>query len=195
MNLPFGLPNMKDWGNKVNESAKEITTTYEHKLAEYRNTLEYYRKWLLEYSDKCEEYEHGIGVNKSIGVQTAMDLTYIKEQGEKTIELMEDLDKVKINNVLLELEKLKAVMESTSENLEGIDKNVVNRISELLIELQKQNAIMNKQYQQEYTADLEALNRRVGRGHALLWFVFIFNLIGISGIAFLILYVLEIIPF
>jgi hypothetical protein len=195
MNLPFGLPNAKDRGNKMKENAKEVTTTYELKLAEYRNTLENYRKWLLEYSDKCEEYEHRIGVHKLNEVQTAMDLTYIKEQGEKTMGLMEDLDKVKFNSIILELEKLKAVLERTTENLEGIDKNVVNRISELLIELQKQNTLLNKQYQEEYAAGLQALDRRVRRGHALLWFVFIFNLIGISGIAFLILYVLEIIPF
>jgi uncharacterized protein YicC (UPF0701 family) len=195
MNLPFGLPNAKDRGNKMKENAKDVTTTYEHKLAEYRSTLENYRKWILEYSDKCEEYEHRIGVNKLNGVQTAMDLTYIKEQGDKTMELIEDLDKIKFNSIMLELENLKAVMEKTGENLDGIDKNVVNRISELLIELQKQNTFLCKQYQEENTAGLQALDRRIRRGHAVLWFVFIFNLISISGIAFLILYVLEIIPF
>lgn len=124
-----------------------------------------------------------------------MDLTYIKEQGDKTIELMEDLDKVGIKSIMLELEKLKAVLETTGENLDGIDKNVVNRISELLIELQKQNTFLYKQYQEESSASLQALDRRVKRGHVMLWFVFIFNLVGISGIAFLILFVLEIIPF
>lgn len=195
MNLPFGLPNMKDLGNKMKEDAKEMNATYEHKLAEYRDTLEYYRKWLLEYSDKREEYEHRAGSQKLTGVQTAMDLTYIKEQGEKTMELVDDLNKVKINSILLELGKLNAALEATNENLEGLDKNVVNRISELLIELQKQNTLQNKQYQADILTDIYALDRRVRRGHALLWFVFVFNLIGISGIAFLILYVLEIIPF
>lgn len=195
MNLPFGLPNMRDRGNKMKESTKEIASTYENKLSEYRNTLDYYRKWLLDYSDKCEEYEHRMGTLKSYDVQTAMDLTYIKEQGEKAMELIENLDKVKISNIMLELEKLKAVLEIASDSLEGIDKNVVNRISELLIELQKQNALLYKQYQEECEVGLEALDRRVRRGHALLWFIFVFNLIGISGIAFLILYVLEIIPY
>ncbi len=195
MNMSFGLPTLKERGNKMKVSTKEITTTYEQKLEEYRNTLENYKKWLLEYSDKCEVYENSIGVQKCNGVQTAMDLTYIKEQGEKTMELMEDLDKVKINNIMLELEKLKAILVTTSDNLEGVDKNVVNRISELLIELQKQNALLSKQYQEEQIIKLQALDRRVQRGHALLWFVLAFNLIGISGIAFLILYILEIISF
>lgn len=195
MNLPFGFPNMKDLGNKMKEEAKEINASYEHKLSEYRDTLEYYRKWLLEYSDKHEELEHRVGNHKLGSVQTAMDLTYIKEQGEKTMELVEDLNKVKINSILLELGKLNATLESSSENLEGLDKNVVNRISELLIELQKQNTIQNKQYQTDIITDIYSLDRRVRRGQAILWFVFVFNLIGISGIAFLILYVLEIIPF
>jgi hypothetical protein len=195
MNLSFGLPNSKVRGNKMKENAKEITSSYDHKLADYRNTLESYRKWLLEYSDRCEEYEHRIGVHNLNGVQTAMDLTYIKEQGEKTIDLMEDLNKVKIGSVILELEKMKAVLETTGDNLEGIDRNVVNRISELLIELQKQNTFLYKQYQDECITGLNALDRRVRKGHALLWFVFVFNLISISGIAYLILYVLDILPF
>ncbi len=195
MNLPFGLSNMRDMSNKMKEDSKEITATYEHKLAEYRDTLEYYRKWLLEYSDKHDQSEHRPGSHKLTGVQTAMDLTYIKEQGEKTMELVEDLNQVKINIILLELEKLKIGLEAAGENLEGLDKNVVNRISELLIELQKQNTIQMKQYQADLATDIYALDRRIRRGHALLWFVFVFNLIGISGVAFLILYVLDIIPF
>ena len=111
------------------------------------------------------------------------------------MELGEDLNQVKINIILLELEKLKIGLEAAGENLEGLDKNVVNRISELLIELQKQNTIQMKQYQADLATDIYALDRRVRRGHALLWFVFVFNLIGISGVAFLILYVLDIIPF
>jgi hypothetical protein len=195
MNLPFGLPNMKELGNKMREDAKEVTSIYENKLAEYRDTLEYYRKWLIEYSNKYEESEHRQGGQRLTGVQTAMDLTYLKEQGEKTMELMEELNKVKVNAILLELEKLNTSLEAANDNLDSMDKNVVNRISELLIELQKQSTLQNRQHQESLSAEISALDRRVRRGHALLWFVFIFNLIGISGIAFLILYVLEIIPF
>ncbi len=195
MNLPFGLPGMKDRGNRMMENAKEITESYEHKLAEYRNTLDHYRKWLQEYSDKCEEYENRMGEYKPFDVQTAMDLTYIKEQGEKAMELIEDLDKVKVSNIMLELEKLKAGLELAGDSLEAIDKNAVNRISELLIELQKQESFLIRQYHDEYITGQQALDRRVSKGHVLLWFLFVFNLIGLSGIVFLILYVLEVIPF
>lgn len=195
MNLPFGLSNMRDMGNKMKDEAKEITATYEHKLAEYRDTLENYRKWLIDYSDRNEEYEHKRGGRKLNDIQTAMDLTYLKEQGEKTMEFIEDLDKIKINNIMLELEKLNLLLVAANESLEGVDKNIVNRISELLIELQKQSLLQIKQNQENLSTEIFTLDRRVRRGHALLWFLLVFNVIGISGIAFLILYVLEMIPF
>ncbi len=195
MNLPFALPNKKDFGNKMKEDVKDMNASYEHKLAEYRDTLEYYRKWLLEYSDKHEDLEHRGNGHKLNNVQTAMDLTYIKEQGEKAMELMDDLSSTKFNRILSELEKMNTGLETANENLNGLDKNVVNRISELLIELQKQSNLWNKQFQADVVTDIYALDRRVRRGHALLWFVFVFNLIGISGVVFLILYALEIIPF
>lgn len=194
MNLPFGLPIVKDLGIKRREETKEITAMYEHKLAEYRDTLEYYKK-LLEYSDKLEENDRKSLDKKYAGVQAAMDLTYLKEQGEKTIELIEDMNKSTISNIMTELEKLNIALLNTNENLEGIDKNVINRLSELLIELQKQNSFQYKQYQSDITAHMGDLEHRVKKGHALLWFLFVFNLISISGIVFLILYSLEIIPF
>lgn len=195
MNLPFGLYNVKDLGNKMKEEAKEVTTMYEHKLAEYRTTLENYKRWLLEYADKLETSEHRNSDQKMISVQTALDLTYLKELGEKNTDLLEELNRGAISNILLELEKLNAVLMNTNESLEGIDKNAVNRISELLVELQKQNTFQNKQHQTDLTANMDLLGKRVTRGHALLWFLLLFNLISISGIAFIILYVLEIIPF
>lgn len=194
MNLPFGLPIVKDLGLKKREETKEITAMYEHKLAEYRDTLEYYKK-LLEYSDKLEESDRKSLDKKYAGVQTAMDLTYLKEQGEKTIELIEGMNKSTISNIMIELEKLNIALLNANENLEGIDKNVVNRLSELLIELQKQNSFQYKQYQSDITAHMGDLEHRIKKGNALLWFLFVFNLISISGIAFLILYSLEILPF
>jgi Txe/YoeB family toxin of Txe-Axe toxin-antitoxin module len=195
MNLPFGLFSVKDMSNIMKEEAKEVTTMYEHKLAEYRTTLENYKRWLLEYADKLETSEHRNADQKLISVQTALDLTYLKEQGDRTMDLLEDLNKGSISNIQMELEKLNSALMNANESLEGVDKNVVNRISELLIEIQKQTAFQNKQHQTDLTANMELLGRRVTKGHTLLWFLFIFNLISISGLAFLILYVLEIIPF
>ena len=119
----------------------------------------------------------------------------MKEQGDRTIELIDDMNKGTINRIMQELERLDILLTEANENVNGLDKNTVNRISELLIELQKQTAHQNKQYQTELSAKMDRLEQRVKKGHALLWFLFIFNLISISGIAFLILTILDIIPF
>lgn len=194
MNLPFGIPAVKDLGVRKKEETREIAAMYEHKLAEYRDTLEYYKK-LLEYSDKLEENDRKSVDRRHSAIQTAMDLTYLKEQSDKMMELLEDAGKGTLKNIIAELDKLNIALLNTNDSLEGVDKNVVNRLSELLIELQKQDSVQYKQYQTDLTNHLNDLERRVKKGNALLWFLFIFSLVSISGMAFLILYALGILSF
>jgi hypothetical protein len=194
MNLPFGIPGVRDFGKRKEENP-EAAAQYRQKLAEYRETLDNYRKMISEYSGKLEGYDRHSVESQLSKVQYALDLTYIKEQGDKMLELLEAMNKGPANKTLTELEGLITSLVDTNYKLEGLDKNVVNRISELMVELQKQTAFQNKQFQTELSADMELLSRRVRKTNALLWFIFIFSLIGISGIAFIILYILEIIPF
>ena len=195
MNLPFGLLGVKDLGGKKKEEIQEVTATYERKLAEYRDTLEFYKKWLLEYTSSIGGTDRKAVEQSLSSVQAAMDLTYLKEQGEKTMELIGELGGETVDKLLSELEIVKTALAETGYQLEGLDKNVVNRLSELVIELQKQASAQNKQYQAELTSQVEHLERSVRKGHALVWFLFVFNLMSISGIVFIILYILEIIPF
>lgn len=195
MNLPFGLPGARDLGGKKKEDVQEVTAMYERKLAEYRDTLEFYKKWLLEYSSSVEGAQRTVQEQSFTNIQAALDLTYLKEQGEKSIELMGQLSKEAADRLLSELELIKVNLADTADQLGGMDKNVVNRLSELLIELQKQTNTQNKQCQTELAAQVEHLEGRVRKSQALLWFLFIFNLISISGIAFIVLYILELLPF
>ncbi len=194
MNLPFGLSGVKDIGKRKEENP-EVTAQYKHKLAEYRETLENYRAMISEYSGKLEGYDRKSVESQLNKVQYALDLTYIKEQSDRMLELLEEMSKGPGDKIQAELESLVTTLVDTNIKLEGLDKNVVNRISELMIELQKQTALQDKQYQTELSADMERLSRSVKKTNALLWFIFVFSLIGISGIAFVILYILEIIPF
>lgn len=194
MNLPFGLPGVKDLGKRKEENP-ELAAQYKHKLAEYRETLDNYKKMVMEYSGKLEGFDKRSMDNQLNSIQTALDLTYIKEQGERALELLEDMSKGPGSKSLSELEEIVTTLVDTNYKLDSLDKNVVNRLSELLIELQKQTAFQSKQYQTELSSSVEMLSRSIKKTNALLWFVFIFNLIGISGTAFIILYILEIIPF
>jgi len=194
MNLPFGIPGMKDLGKRKEESS-DAAAQYKHKLAEYRDTLENYRRMISEYSGRLEGYDRNTVEGQLSKVQFALDLTYIKEQGDKMLELLEAMSKKPEDKTSAELEGLLTTLVDTNYKIDGLDKNVVNRISELMLELHKQMTLQNKQYQTELSTSMELLSRKVKRTNALLWFVFIFGLTGISGIAFIILYILEVIPF
>ncbi|MDF2943140.1 MAG: hypothetical protein K0S01_1998 [Herbinix sp.] len=195
MNLPFGLPAVKEIGLKKRDGSIESAALYERKLLEYRDTLENYKKCILEYSGKLEGYDRRTVDNQLSIVQTALDLTYIKEQGERTVDLLEDLKDGHLTKSLIQLEGLITAMVDTNYKLEGLDKNVVNRLSEMLLELQKQTVAQNKQLQSELITGIEKLTKTVKKGHTLLWFLIIFNILGLSGLAFLVLYIMEIIPF
>ena len=195
MNLPFGLPTSIEIGRKKRDGSSEATVLYERKLADYRDTLKYYKRCILEYSSKLEGYDKRTIDNQLSIVNTALDLTYIKEQGDKTYDFLKDMTEGSINKSLLQLESLITTLVDTNYKLEGLDKNVVNRLSELFLELQKQSVNQNKQLQEELIAEVEKLSKSVKKGHALLWFVIVFNLIGLSGLAFLVLYVMDMIPF
>ncbi len=194
MNLPFGIPGVKDLGKRKEENP-EAVAQYKHKLTEYRDTLENYRKIISEYSGKLEGYDRNSVESQLSKVQYALDLTYIKEQGDKILELLTTMNKGSSDKLMTELEGLITTLVDTNYKLEGLDKNVVNRVSELMVELQKQTAFQNKQYQTEISISMEQLTRKMKKTYALLWFIFIFGLIGISGIAFIVLYILEVIPF
>jgi chromosome segregation ATPase len=209
MNLPFGLTNMKDTFGKRKEESTEAAALYERKLAEYRDALENYKRCILEYSGKLDGYDKRSMDNQLSIVQTALDMTYLKEQGDKTAELLNDVNRLAsetsrqledmmtgpVAKTSASMESLAASILQTNYKLEGLDKNVVNRLSELLLELQKQVMYQNKQLQAEAMDSIDRLTHTVKKGHAILWFVLAFNLLGLSALAFLILYIMEIIPF
>lgn len=200
--LPFGISMIKSPGNKkpyvkpVNSEIKtEATIMYEQKLVEYRDTLENYKKCILEYSGKLDNYDNRSMDNQLSIVQSAIDLSYLKEQGDRNAELLEDLGTEEISKILVQLENMMATMVETNLKLEGMDKNVVSRLSDLVLELQKQIMFHNKQFQTETAISIEKLSKTAKNSKLLLWFLFVFNMISLGGIVFLILYLLEIIPF
>ena len=193
MNLPFGLP-AKDLG-KRKEGSLEAAALYEHKLADYQHTLENYKRYLTESLSKQDSEERRYVDSQLSLVQMALDLTYLKEQGDKLTELLQETKQGPITRTLSEIEGLITAIADTNYKLEGLDKNVVNRLSELCIELQKQTSVQMKSNLSELTIKLELLEQKAKRSNALLWFLFIFNILSLSGIAFLIVYIFGIIPY
>lgn len=194
MNMPFGLPVVKEIGIRKRDDQGEATAHYARKLSEYREALEIYRKCILEYSQKLEGYDRRSIDNQLSIVQTALDLTYIKEQEDKIFESLEEMKQGTFAKTLSQMESLLSAILDTNYKLDALDTNVVNRLSELLLELQKQTMLQTKQMETEVAANLEKLTKSVKKGHGLLWFLVVFNILGLGGLAFVILYVLEIIP-
>ena len=195
MNLPFGLPNVKETALRRYYETAEVTALYEHKLAEYRDILESYKKCILEYSDKLDGYDKRSMNNQLSIVQMALDMTYLKEQGDKTIELLSVKNTDTSDMILKTLVDITASMTDTKDNLDSLDKNVVNRLSELVLELQRQSVEHNRLLQAEVLTGMDKLTRKVKRGNILLWFFVIINLLTLGTVAFFGLYYFDMIPF
>lgn len=223
MNLPFGLPVSRESSVKRREDNAEVTALYERKLSEYRDSLEFYKKCIIQYASKLDTYDRRSMDNQMAIIESALDMTYIKEQGDKTLGLISDMKTGSMEKTLLSLDKLMLTIADTNYRLEnidktvelldksmnsldqkigimakdvdGIDKNVVNRLSELFIQIQKQTVYQNKELQTELVTGIDKLHKSVKKGHILLWMIFICNFLGICGAVVYVLYYLEIIPF
>lgn len=195
MNLPFGLPTVKELGLKRKEEAMEVAALYEHRLAEYKITLESYKKYIEENLGKQEAEDRRPIEDQLSIVQMALDLTYLKEQGEKLSEQLNEMEKGSVTKISSELESLVTALVDTNYKLEGLDKNTVSRLSELLVELQKQSTFLMKQNQTELLSGMVSLEKKVKRNSVLLWFLLSFNLLSLSGIVFVILYIFELLPY
>lgn len=194
-NLPFGLSVLKDTAARKREESSHTSEQYEHKLAEYRDALENYKKCILAYAGKLENYDKSNLDNQLSVVQTALDITYLKEQGDRLIELLEEIKTDKLDKTLANLEHLITAVLDTNYKMEGLDKNAVNRISEVIVELQKQTSSKNYEQHAELERDIDILNSKVRKNNVLLWFLFAFNILSLGGLVFVILYIMKVIPF
>lgn len=179
MNLPFGLVSKKESIQKRREDEQELYRLGKI-LDEYQNALEEYSSTIKEYSDRLGYYEKNTKEKQLASAITSLDITYLKEQGDKNAE---------------QLDAMAAALTDANTAVNSLDRNVVNRISELLLELQKQELNQSNQKHEEMLKAIDRLTRAVKRGRALRILLFILNLFSVGLCVFLVLYVLEIIPF
>jgi hypothetical protein len=219
--FPFGIPGSKTEEKKQETGTIPVTKNpyavmneqalrYEQKLTEYEAALEKSLSCMEHYAGKLEELSRRPAEkpeNQLSLVQAAVDLTYIKEQGKELRSLLEELrDSINSGNLeqftkvlaqgnksAEQQESLLTTLIDTNYKLEGLDKNVVNRLTDVQVELQKQTLFQYKQNQTELQAHLDILTKSVKRNKLLLWLVFIFQFLGLGALTFIILYLLEII--
>ncbi len=194
MNLPFGLPNMKETIVRKKDETTEAAALYERKLREYRDTLEIYKNCIEEYSGKLEIIDKKTLEEQLSLVQTALDITYLKEQSDRSFEMIEEMKQETLTKFQTTLEGLTTAVLDANYKLEGLDKNAVNRLSEFMMEMQKQSAGQSKQWKQELQEELEIVHDKVKKNHSLVIFLIVLNVLGLSGIAFLVLIVMGAFP-
>lgn len=191
MNLPFSLPVMKEVTVRKKDESAQARAIYEQELAEYREALEAYKKCILEYAEKLDGYDKRSMDNQLSIVQAALDITYIKEQEDKSVELLEDIKAGSTKKTLQDLENLVAVTTEANHKLTGMDQRVVNQISDVLMDLQKQSLDYNKQLQDHLSEGIDKLNCKVRKNHTLLWIILIFNFIGLNALILMVLYIIR----
>lgn len=198
MNLfPFTVPGLKDSTIiKKREIDQVAATKYREKLAEYRETLESYKKFIEEHNKK-QYYSSKSSLEHNVTyVQLSLDLTYIKEQGDRILEQLEDMKNQQNNYILIQIENLMAAIVETNLKLEALDnKNMVGHLTEILMELQKQSLYQLRQVETGLWNRMDHLEKSIKGSKRLLWFLIILNFIGIGGLTFTILYILDVISF
>jgi hypothetical protein len=187
MNLPFGISNGKENVIKKREEEGRSILRYERKLADYRDTLENYKNCIIEYSNRLDNDEKRSFSNQLSIIQTALDITYMKEQGDKVLDYLEDLKLGPINEITFSLEKLTNAIVDTNYKIEGLDDHIINSVSIQLAEFQKEIYQYYSLRQEELAASLQKLDKKVNKNNNLLWFLLLLNLISLAGLAFFVL--------
>jgi len=192
MNLPFGITGVKESSITKKEYDIRSISKYERKLADYRDTLETYKNCITEYSSRLDNYEKRSFNNQLSIIQTALDITYMKEQGDKVLDLLEEFKLGPLSQMNYEMDKLTESIVDTKQKLDNIDENIINNVCELLAEGQKQTQIHNMTIQEELISNVERLDNKVRVSNSLIWFLVVFNILTLSGLAFVIWYITDV---
>jgi hypothetical protein len=132
---------------------------------------------------------------EDIVLRTSTDLEYIKDMSVKTIELLSIIKSDQEKKAQEQLENLITSIIETNFKLDEMDKGIVNRVSEISTEVQRLIVYQNKQIKSQREDNIDRLTGDVRKNSNLIWFVIGFQILGLSALAAIILYVLEIIPF
>lgn len=192
---------------------KEITDyakdKSEPRLAQYKEVLKRYKQSMEEYTQRLSAINNNSSDSKLTLVQTEMQLSQIKNQGEEILLLLEEIktkngdgSQEKSEEALSQgsksldlLESLMATIIETNYKLEEMDKSLINNLTSILSELHKQLLF---HFREEHTVLQEnylKLQKTVKGNRGFLWVLFVIQFIGLGALAFIILYLLDFIYF
>lgn len=179
------------------------------RLEQYKEVLKRYKQSMEEYTQKLRQIDNQTEGGQIAHVQTSMQLSQIQNQSEEILLLLEEL-KLKggdwtqeQNEEILTLtrktedhiESLMTTIIETNYKLEEMDKRLISSITSVLSEVHKQ---LLYQIREDNTGLRESYNRlqkKVKANNLLLWILFVLQFISLGALAFIILYLMDIIYF
>lgn len=165
-------------------------------VARYKELLNRYIKTMEEYTQRLRFMDNRPNDTQVSFVQTAMELTKINNQSEEILLILEEI-KQKGNGwsqeqseevleqgrkAIDQIESLMATIIETNYKLEEMDKALINNLTSLLYQIREEQNILQEKHLK--------LHKTVKGNRGFLWMLFIVQLIGIGGLAFIILYLL-----
>lgn len=191
------------------ENSDQAKDKNDIRLEQYKEVLKRYKQSMEEYTQKLRQIDNQTEGGQIAHVQTSMQLSQIQNQSEEILLLLEEL-KLKggdwtqeQNEEILTLtrktedhiESLMTTMIETNYKLEEMDKRLVSSITSVLSEVHKQ---LLYQIREDNTGLRESYNRLQKKAKAnnlLLWILFVLQFISLGALAFIILYLMDIIYF
>lgn len=176
-------------------------------LAQYKGVLKRYRQSMEEYIQRLGQIENQPDGTEISLVQTSMQLSQIQNQSEEILLILEGMrqgegdrsqSEEALNQGKKALDHIESLMTSvieTNYKFDEMDKRLVNNLSSVLSELHKQLLYQIKEDNTVNRENYLLLQKKVKGNRGLLWVLFILQFIGLGGIAFIILYLMDYIYF
>lgn len=186
---PFGIGGIRDTDRRDKEASLKEAALLERRLAEYREELYRFNHCLDGYAQMLDEYGKVLPESTDKLSAAGIDAAYLKEQGERALKLLEEMqeENVSMNKIPATLDSLSITMAVLGDSIKGMDRDIVNRLSEQMVELQKQSLFQYNLQNTEHNDELRSLKKKVQGGNRLLWVLFILLLINMTALAYILL--------
>ncbi|TAH69476.1 MAG: hypothetical protein EWM47_07000 [Anaerolineaceae bacterium] len=195
--------------SKNKENSDNTKDRNEIRLAQYKEVLKRYKQSMDEYMQKLRHIENQPDSSKIALVQTSMQLSQIQKQNAEILLILEKLkqkdrdwsqehNEEALNQgkkAIDHIESLMTTIIETNYKLEEMDKNLINSLSSVILELHKQLLYQISEENAGLRENYTRLEKKVKGNRGLLWMLFILQFIGLGALAFIILYLMDFIYF
>lgn len=191
--------------SRIKENADQAKERNDIRLAQYKEVLKRYKQSLEEYTQRLRQLESQPEGSQICHVQTSMQLSQIQNQNEEILIILDDLkqkggdwSQAQNEEVLSlgrktvdQIENLMTTIIETNYKLEDMDKRVMNSMSSIISEFYNQLIYQIREENEIIRDSHIKLEKKVRGNRGFLWILFFLQLIGLGGLTFIILYLMD----